>query len=489
MRLKPELYDVFEKRINIEECKQDYIDFGGDFCKEKYKVSEGNIRTFAKKYDLIKIRKQLGQEKKRNTWAEKEKLKNDNLFSTITKETILKYYEDENHNWKECLEYFNISNATFVKLLTHYNIHKSAKAHNDQIKKTKLEKYGNENYNNRELATITYKDKTGYDNPRKNPEVIKKITTKASKTILEKYGVPYYCLTDDCIKSLKIKDSKPNLDFKQLLIKNNINILDDNVEFTIQNRNYDFKIDNYLIEINPFATHNSTWGIHGKALPKDYHFNKTKLAIDNGYRCINIWDWDDSQKIINVFLNEKEKVQARKCEIKEITQKESKEFINKYHIQNYAKAKINIGLFYKEELISIMTFSKPRYNKNYEYELIRYCSNKSIIGGVEKLFKYFIEKYSPNSIISYCDNSKFIGDTYLKLNFKLKTFGRPSKHWYNHKIKMHITDNLLRQRGFDQLFGTSYGKGTSNRELMLEHGFVEIYDAGQSVYEWYKETI
>ena len=54
---------------------------------------------------------------------------------------------------------------------------------------------------------------------------------------------------------------------------------------------------------------------------------------------------------------------------------------------------------------------------------------------------------------------------------------------------MHITDNLLRQRGFDQLFGTSYGKGTSNRELMLEHGFVEIYDAGQSVYEWYKETI
>ena len=50
---------------------------------------------------------------------------------------------------------------------------------------------------------------------------------------------------------------------------------------------------------------------------------------------------------------------------------------------------------------------------------------------------------------------------------------------------MHITDNLLRQQGFDRLLGDifgTYGKGTSNEELMLEHGFVEIYDCGQAVY-------
>ena len=47
---------------------------------------------------------------------------------------------------------------------------------------------------------------------------------------------------------------------------------------------------------------------------------------------------------------------------------------------------------------------------------------------------------------------------------------------------MHITDGLLRQRGFDQLFGTHYGKGTSNEQLMLDNGFVEIYDCGQQAY-------
>ena len=76
---------------------------------------------------------------------------------------------------------------------------------------------------------------------------------------------------------------------------------------------------------------------------------------------------------------------------------------------------------------------------------------------------------------------------YITLGFNLKSYGSPSKHWYNIKTGKHITDNLLRQRGFDQLFGTNYGKGTSNETLMLENGFVEVYDCGQSVYEYIKE--
>ena len=48
--------------------------------------------------------------------------------------------------------------------------------------------------------------------------------------------------------------------------------------------------------------------------------------------------------------------------------------------------------------------------------------------------------------------------------------------------KKHFTDNLVRQRGIDQLLGTNYGKGTSNEELLRENGFVEIYDAGQSTF-------
>lgn len=98
----------------------------------------------------------------------------------------------------------------------------------------------------------------------------------------------------------------------------------------------------------------------------------------------------------------------------------------------------------------------------------------------------FVKTYEPNSIISYCDLSKFYGKTYEKLHFSLEKISI-GKHWYNPETNVHITDNLLRQQGFDRLLGKQYwtfGKGTSNEQLMLQHGFVEIYDVGQATYIW-----
>ena len=134
-----------------------------------------------------------------------------------------------------------------------------------------------------------------------------------------------------------------------------------------------------------------------------------------------------------------------------------------------------------------MTFGKPRYNKNYEWELLRLCSHKDfkVVGGAEKLFKHFLEMQSPNSIISYCDYSKFSGEVYNRLGFKQKGNPKPSKHWS--RGEEHITDNLLRQRGYDQLFNANYGKGTSNEQLMLENGWLPIYDCGQLVFIWDKQ--
>lgn len=132
-----------------------------------------------------------------------------------------------------------------------------------------------------------------------------------------------------------------------------------------------------------------------------------------------------------------------------------------------------------------MTFGKPRFNKNYEYELIRYCTSEiGVSGGGEKLFKYFVTNFNPASIVSYCDLSKFNGQIYNKLGFKKIYKAGPSLHWYNMKTKQHILDSLLRSQGFDRLFGTAYGKGSSNEALMLTYGFVEIYDCGQATYGW-----
>ena len=252
----------------------------------------------------------------------------------------------------------------------------------------------------------------------------------------------------------------------------------------------------FLIEINPSFTHNSTYSydfIKGKSqdnIPHDsiYHNNKLMHANALGYQLLCIWDWDNADKVISLIKNKLQAdiaIYARKCSICEISQYDANKFLKQYHLQNGAtKQTICLGLFYENELVQVMTFGKPRYNKNYEYELIRLCSSKRIIGGTKRLFKYFVETYKPNTIISYCDLSKFTGKVYTDLGF-VQSYVSIGKHWYNMSTNKHFTDNYLRMHGADRLLGTSYGKGSSNEEIMLKHGYVEIYDCGQATYVWH----
>ena len=348
----------------------------------------------------------------------------------------------------------------------------------EKSRKTNLEKYGVEypmqSEEIKEKSKKTCMDKYGVCYSSQSD-----ITKEHIKqTCLEKYGVEWYCMTKDC-RSNSSNDSKPNREFAKLLDDNHIGY---EREFHLENYSYDFKINDILIEINPTITHNSYLNVFGnEPMSKDYHINKTACANKNDYHCIHIWDWDNLYKIINT-LKPKKTLYARNLELKEVSEKECNEFLNLYHFQNTCKGQtICIGLYKDDILVQTMTLGKPRYNKNYELELLRLCSHKDykIVGGAERLFKYILDKYKPKSIISYCNVSKFNGDVYIRLGFKLKNISGPSKHWYSTKTRQHITDNLLRQRGFDQLFNTKYGKGTSNEELMLEHGFLPVYDCGQ----------
>lgn len=418
----------------------------------------------------------------------------------LTEEKLKELYIIDNLTVKEIAEKYNIGVATVNRKLKHYNIKKSEDQRRLAISKTKqnkteeekllYSKHISEARKGKGVGVIPWNKGTkglqvawnkGISTPGR-PRTAESLE-KARQTCLERYGVEWACQRQEA--RLKGKNSNANVEFEELLKVNNISY---EREFPIGSYSYDFKVGQYLIEINPYATHNSTWGIRNN-LPKsaNYHKQKSKLAKENGYFCIHKFDWDAPQKIVSL-LQTKKQIGARECQIKEITKEEAKDFINCNHLQSYAKDTIRLGLYHDNTLVSIMTFGKPRYNKKYDYELIRYCSVLNIAGGSERLFAHFVKTYKPTSIVSYCDESKFSGNTYLKLGFELTSCGRPGKHWYNPKTQRHITDNLLRQRGFDQLFKTSYGKGTSNDALMLNAGFVEIYDCGQATYVWHNRS-
>ena len=372
--------------------------------------------------------------------------------------------------------------ATFIGHYGIDNIFKDV----EYINEKRVEKYGSIEEFDRvrnDAFKKSFVDKYGVENPSQIPGTRESAIKKMAQTNLERYGVEYLVLRPDICsnKGANGDNSAPNRKFEKLLSENGIGFTR---EFVIGKRRFDFKVSNSLVEIDPTITHNSTFNPYGCApASQDYHLSKSLLAEEAGYHCIHVFDWDDQDKIINL-LKDRPTVYARKCEIRKIDKQEEADFLNAHHLQGYSKSIVALGLFYNDSLVSVMTFCKPRYNRNYQWELLRYCSSYNVIGGAEKLFSHFIKEHSPESIVSYCDVAKFKGDVYSKLGFTLKRKNKPSIHWFNIKTGQHITDNFLRQRGFDQLFGTNYGKGTSNKELMIEAGFVEVYDAGQNTYTW-----
>ena len=411
------------------------------------------------------------------------------ISDRITKEYLVEEYINKNNTVNNIAKSLNTTRDRVLQKIKEYNIVKEKDLIVETMKKTCIEKYGVDSFTKTqdyiEKTKETNHQKYGtdfYAQSRSHKNNLVNILDKIRETNLENYGVEYFCLHPDCQKASSGSNSKPNKEFETML-KN----IEYEREFVIDNRSFDFKVENILIEIDPSITHNSTFGYKGKnPMDKNYHLEKSRLAIKNGYRCIHVFDWDDVNKVINA-LKPKIKVYARKCEIREVNKFDTDLLLNTNHFQGTCTGQsIRLGLYYDDKLIQIMTFGKPRYNNNYEYELVRLCTVSSyyVVGGAEKLFKYFIKTYNPKSIVSYCDYAKFSGNVYSRLGFKLVKHNSPTKHWYNLKTKKHFTETIVNLQGVDHLLKTNYGKGASNDELMLKNGFIEVYDCGQLRYEY-----
>ena len=327
-------------------------------------------------------------------------------------------------------------------------------------------------------AAATNIKRYGTDNASKS-EVIKE---RIRKSCMDKYGVPYGCMVEGA-KPQRI--SKLNKKFQQYLAENNI---ESTMEVNIGNKFFDLCIPacKTVVEIDPSYTHNTEGCNHfNHKIPLDYHISKTQIAMQNGYRCIHVFDWDDWDKVIQLVTPTK-KIYARQCQlVKVVDDKVANKFIKENHLQGQARgALLTLGLAYNDELVQCMSFGLSRYNKNYTYELLRLCSKQgvSVIGGASKMFKFATQQLELDSIISYCDASKFTGKVYEAMGMTRSKLTAPSIIWS--KEEKHITSNLLRQRGYDQLFNTHYGKGTDNELLMLFNGWVPVPDCGQYVFTY-----
>jgi very-short-patch-repair endonuclease len=223
---------------------------------------------------------------------------------------------------------------------------------------------------------------------------------------------------------------------------------------------------------------------------KKYHCEKTEMANSKGIDIIRITDYEINNKFdivknrILAKIGKSQKIYARKCNIIEISNSIYEDFMHTYHIQGYAKSKYKVALEHEGKIVAIMSFAKSRYNKKYQYELIRYASVGIIIGGMSRLFSYFVNKYDPQSIISYSDIRWNNGTGYQKIGMVLTDTTKPN-YWYiidgipahRSKYQKHKLKNILK----------TYDETLTEYENMKNNGYSRYWDCGNKVFTWKKE--
>jgi hypothetical protein len=253
-----------------------------------------------------------------------------------------------------------------------------------------------------------------------------------------------------------------------------------------------YKIDNieidiYLPELNIGIEFNGLYWHSEEYKDRMFHFNKTKKCKDLNINLIHIWedDWICKRNIVESILlnkvNKSNKIFARKCIVKEVNDNNLiRNFLLKNHIQGFIGSKVKLGLFYNDELVSLMTFGNLRKSlgqKSEEgsYEMLRFCSllNHAIIGGASKILNFFIKTYNPKSIISYSDNSRSNGNLYSNLGFNLISNGEPNYYYVIEGIRYHRFNYRK-----DKLVSLGYDSNKTEVQIMHELGYYRIFDCG-----------
>ena len=246
---------------------------------------------------------------------------------------------------------------------------------------------------------------------------------------------------------------------------------------------------NLAIEYNGLAYHNELRrGI-------TYHNNKRLSTAAKGVQLIHIFEdeWVHTPEIVKSRLKYllgciSTKIYARTCQIKLVSSAQETEFLSANHIQGTdSKSSVKLGLFYNNELVSMMTFSKPNKAKGYNkqentWELLRFCNviDTTVIGAANKLFQYFIKNYNPQTIITFADLRWSVGKLYTTLGFTQLKNTRLN-YWYIDlkNVKRIHRFNLRKQQS---------NSTTTEYEERLAQGWLRIWDCGSAKFIWTKKS-
>ena len=471
--------DKAKKKAIQTNQKRRGVDYPTQSLEVKEKIRKKSIETFGCEYPT---QSKIVKEKTRKTCNKKYGYDHPMQSAQVrakTEDTCIKKFgcktplqcEETKEKIKQStLEHFGVENASQSEEIK------------EKKKKTSIKRFGRESFKQQHIKNY----EIWIDDEKFKQFVVDKFNNKKSflllKDICNFFNVKITTAKKriqkvDLLDCFYIQRSNLEMKFEKLLINNNINYEQFNrkILYKKETKSYqeiDFYCEAFNIgfEINDISTHNSLDTNENAHYYKNplYHQQKSLMAISHNIRLIHVWEWELldnkywkklSRWILNLLNCSKIKIKFKECQLKLVSVNEAENFVNEYSLQKYEKSDIRIGLYYKNELIQLMTFT---HNIN-DLQLINLCTkyNFNITEGYKNILNYCANSYHIKSIIAICDLDKENYALYKELGFKIVKINEPNLIWCNKE--MDVINELLREN-----------KG----------GYVPIYKCGTATFQY-----
>ena len=239
---------------------------------------------------------------------------------------------------------------------------------------------------------------------------------------------------------------------------------------------------NIAIEFNGLYWHSELY------LDKNYHYDKWEKCADAGVRLLTVWEdeWENKQDIIKshikhvLGLNNDEKIYARNTVVKPINRGMAQLFLNDHHIQGFVGASVHMGVFEKnsESLVAVGSFLKSGDN----YNLVRFATSKTVVGGFSKLINYFEKNYEYEMLVTFADLGFSDGALYEKNGFVLDKVMAPDYSYILRNQVQRFHKFGFRKERFENDPLLMFDEALTERQLAEVNGLERIYDCGKLRY-------
>lgn len=257
-----------------------------------------------------------------------------------------------------------------------------------------------------------------------------------------------------------------------------------NNRYVLGGKEIDILIDGRVgVEVN-----GRYWHTEAKGKYKAYHVDKLNLAKEKGVQLLQFNDDEVERKreLVASMINSKigkydRRVYARKCKLVALTRSETNQFLQDNHLQGGCVASVQLGLRYEDELVAVMTFGKPRFTKQFDWELLRFASKRGVkvVGGASKLLAEFCRGHS-GIIVSYANKRWSDGAMYEALGFTLVRDSEPNYIWFNGETA--FSRYACQKHKLPKLLGDRFDPNLTERENMERAGFSRMWDCGNLIY-------